>query len=137
MTELRQYHLNLRVFRIKQTQNGWTFIGDTGGALPYADLYGTCCFPERGMKIDQKFRNGLLLFVQEQKAIIFKNNRLLFSLLFYNLKIPKRYQNANFFPKRAVEILKKWALPRQVTFKCLPPGGDTPKDFAILQSEQT
>ena len=42
------------------------------------------------MKIDQKFRNGLWLFVQEQKAIIFKNNRLLFSLLFCNLKIPKQ-----------------------------------------------
>ena len=55
------------------------------------NLYGTCRFsgyhfsakiPERGMKIDQKFRNGLWLFVQEQKAIAFKNNRLLFSLLF-------------------------------------------------------
>ena len=46
------------------------------------------------MKIDQKFRNGLWLFVQEQKAIVFKNNRLLFSLLFpllfCNLKIPKQ-----------------------------------------------
>ena len=26
MSELRQYHLNLRVFRIKQAQNGWIFI---------------------------------------------------------------------------------------------------------------
>ena len=34
------------------------------------------------LKIDQKFRNGLWLFVQEQKAIVFKNNRLLFFLLF-------------------------------------------------------
>ena len=34
------------------------------------------------MKIDQKFQKGLWLFVQEQKAIVFKNNRLLFSLLF-------------------------------------------------------
>ena len=34
------------------------------------------------MKIDQKFQNGLWLFVQEQKAIVFKNNKLLFSLLF-------------------------------------------------------
>ena len=33
------------------------------------------------MEIGQKLRNGLLLFVQEQKAIVFKNNRLLFSLL--------------------------------------------------------
>ena len=29
MSELRQYHPNLRVFKIKQTQNGWIFIGDT------------------------------------------------------------------------------------------------------------
>ena len=42
------------------------------------------------MKIDQKFPNGLWLFVQEQKAIVFKNNRLLFSLLFCNLKISKQ-----------------------------------------------
>ena len=29
MSELKQYHPNLRVLRIKQTQNGWIFIGDT------------------------------------------------------------------------------------------------------------
>ena len=29
MNELRQYHSNLRVFRIKQTQNGWISMGDT------------------------------------------------------------------------------------------------------------
>ena len=29
MNELRQYHPNLRVFRIKQSQNDWIFIGDT------------------------------------------------------------------------------------------------------------
>ena len=29
MGELRQYHPNLRVFQIKQTKNGWIFIGDT------------------------------------------------------------------------------------------------------------
>ena len=29
MSELRQYHLNLRVLQIKQTKNGWIFIGDT------------------------------------------------------------------------------------------------------------
>ena len=28
-SELRQYHPSLRVFKIKQTQNGWIFIGDT------------------------------------------------------------------------------------------------------------
>ena len=29
MSELRQYHRNLRAFQIKQTKNGWIFIGDT------------------------------------------------------------------------------------------------------------
>ena len=29
MSKLRQYHPNLRVFQIKQTKNGWIFIGDT------------------------------------------------------------------------------------------------------------
>ena len=29
MSELRQYHPNLRVLQIKQTKNGWMFIGDT------------------------------------------------------------------------------------------------------------
>ena len=28
MSELRQYHPNLRVLQIKQTKNGWIFIGD-------------------------------------------------------------------------------------------------------------
>ena len=37
------------------------------------------------MKIDQKFRNELWLFVQEQYAIVFKNNALLFSLLFLEI----------------------------------------------------
>ena len=29
MSELRQYHPDLRVLQIKQTKNGWIFIGDT------------------------------------------------------------------------------------------------------------
>ena len=29
MSELRQYHPNLGAFQIKQTKNGWNFIGDT------------------------------------------------------------------------------------------------------------
>ena len=32
------------------------------------------------------------------------------------------YRNATFFPERVVEILKIWAPPRQVTFKCPRPG---------------
>ena len=29
MSELRQYHPSLRVFQIRQSSKGWTFIGDT------------------------------------------------------------------------------------------------------------
>ena len=29
MSELRQYHPNLKVLQIKQVKNGWIFIGDT------------------------------------------------------------------------------------------------------------
>ena len=29
MNQLRQYYPNLRVFQIKQTKNGWIFVGDT------------------------------------------------------------------------------------------------------------
>ena len=74
-----------------------------GGALPYKPIRDVPFFrvsffstnsSERGMKIDEKFRNGLWLFVQEQNAIVFNKNRLLFSivvfLLFCNLKIPKQ-----------------------------------------------
>ena len=50
------------------------------------------------MKIDQKFRNGLWLFVQQQKANVFNNNRLCLQ----GIKM-------QFFPKRVVETLKEWA----------------------------
>ena len=43
---------------------------------------------------------------QEEQVVVFKNNRLLFP----------------YSPKRVVEILKKWAPPHQVAFKCPPPG---------------
>ena len=29
MSELRNYHSSVRVFRIKQPQNGWIFVADT------------------------------------------------------------------------------------------------------------
>ena len=50
--------------------------------VPFSGYHFSAWIPERGMKIDQKFRNGLWLFVQEQKAIVF--------LLFCNLKVPKQ-----------------------------------------------
>ena len=59
---------------------------------------------------------------------LFKNNRLLFSRTinycfpivlgnFCNLIIRKQGIEMHFFPKQVVEILKKWAPPRQVLFK--------------------
>ena len=55
------------------------------------------------MKIDQKFRNRLGLFVQEQKAIVFP----IVFLLFCNLKIPKQGIKMQFFPEQVVETLQK------------------------------
>ena len=69
------------------------------------------------------------------KAIVFKNNRLLFSrtigycfpysfpIVLQSKNSETGCQNANMLPKLVVETLKKWAPSRQVTFKCpLPPG---------------
>ena len=76
------------------------------------------------MKIDQKFRNGVMTICSRTIGYCFQENRLLFSLLFLKSNNSETgYRNANFFPKRAVEILKKWTPPRQVTFKCPPPPG--------------
>ena len=75
------------------------------------------------MKIDQKFWDGLWLFVQEQKAIVFKNNRLLFSRTIYycfpycfpivcNLKIPKQgIKMQIFFLNGFWRLLKSGHLP--------------------------
>ena len=58
----------------------------------HMNLYGTCRSP----------------FVQKQKVIVFKNNRLLFSQLFCNLKNSETgYQNANFFLNGLWRLLKK------------------------------
>ena len=74
------------------------------------------------MKIDQKFRNGLWLFVQEQNAIVFKNNRLLFFLLFYNLKILKQCIKMQFFfPNGLWRLLKNGLLPFTLDSSA-PPG---------------
>ena len=70
------------------------------------------------MEIGQKLRNGLLLFDQEQKAIVFP----IIFLLFCDQKFRNRVSKCIFFPEWVVETLKKWAPPRQVTFKCPPRG---------------
>ena len=110
------------------------YCSQGGGALPYKPIrdvpfFGVSFFSVNSWtryEIDQKFRNGLWLFVQEQKAIVFKNNRLLFFLLFSHCFVIQKFRNrvskCKHFPKRVVVTLKKWAPPRQVTFKCPPPG---------------
>ena len=80
-----------------------------GGALPYKPIRNGL-FPKR-----------VLTIFQEQKAIVLKNNRLLFSLLFCNLKIPKQgIKMQIFFLNGLWRLLKNGHLPRQVTFKCPP-----------------
>ena len=60
------------------------------------------------MKIDQKFRNGLRLFVQEQKAIVFP----IVFLLFCDLKIPKQGIKLQFFFLNGLwRLLKNGHLP--------------------------
>ena len=67
------------------------------------------------MKIDQEFRNGLSLFVQEQKAIVFKNNRLLFPYCFpivlWSKNSETGYQNAIFFLNGLWRLLKMGTSP--------------------------
>ena len=71
------------------------------------------------MKIDQKFRNGLWLFVQEQKAIVYKNNKLLFC----NLKIPKQgIKMQIFFPNGLWRLLKMDTSPSSYIQVPPPPG---------------
>ena len=47
MSELRQYHPNLRVLQIKQTKNGWIFIGEYSQRL---------CHPAERAKNATSFR---------------------------------------------------------------------------------
>ena len=46
--------------------------------------------PERGMKIDQKFRNLQMAICSRTKGYCFQEQQAIVFLLFYNLKIPKQ-----------------------------------------------
>ena len=70
------------------------------------------------MKIDQKFRNGLWLFVQEQKAIVFP----IVFLLFFNLKIPKQGNKMQFFFLNRLRRLLKMGTSPSSYIQVLPPG---------------
>ena len=60
------------------------------------------------MKIDRQFRNGLWLFVQEEKAIVFP----IVFLLFCNLKIPKQGIKMQVFSLNGLwRLLKNGHLP--------------------------
>ena len=77
------------------------------------------------MEIGQKFRNGLGIFVQEQKGIVFGNNSLLFPivfLLFCDLKILKQgIKMQIFFLNRLWRLLKNGHLPVKL-HSSAPPG---------------
>ena len=54
--------------------------------------------PERGMKIDQKFRNLLMAICSRTKGYCFQEQQAIVFLLFYNLTIPKQGIKMQFFP---------------------------------------
>ena len=74
-----------------------------------------------GYEIWSQIPKRVMTFWSRTKGYCFQEQRTIVSLLFWELSNNSEtgYQNANLFPKRVVEILKKWAPPRQVTFKCL------------------
>ena len=103
-------------------------LGPGGEGHFRINLHGTCSVFQ-GIIFQHKFLNGIWKLVRNSETgyyYLIKNKRLLFSLLFSYCFVIKNseteYQNA-FFPEWVVETLKKWAPPRQVTFKCPPPGG--------------
>ena len=80
MSELRQYHPNFRVFRIKQTQNGWIFIGDTpkGFAILHSEL-----------KIQQVFGKNVKVSLSKSyhSAEVTKGTLLVFKGVSKNIKL--------------------------------------------------
>ena len=79
------------------------------------------------MKIDQKFRNGLWLLVQEQKTIVSRTIGYCFPyclLLFCNLKIPKQGIKMQFFFLNGLfRLLKNGHLPVKLHSSAPPPPG--------------
>ena len=67
MSELRQYHPNLRVLQVKQTKNGWIFIGDT--PKDFAILQSEAKFS--GKKLKCHFRRHTTLQTQKRKRFWF------------------------------------------------------------------
>ena len=109
-------------------------LGPVGGALPHKAIQDVKIFRVSFVSINSWMGYENWSEIPKQVMTIqFKNNNLLFSRtidycfpidfgFFCNIKIPKQGIGMQIFPKRVVGILKKWALPHQVTFKCpLPP----------------
>ena len=80
--------------------------------------------PERGMKIDQKFRNLLMAICSRTKGYCFQEQQAIVFLLFSNLTIPKQgIKMQIFFPifKRVVETaFKNGHLPVKLHSSPLP-----------------
>ena len=81
----------------------------------------------QGITFQHKFLNRVWKLIRNSETgydYLFKNNMLLFPLLLSYCSVIWKFRNraskCKFFSKRVVKILKKWAPPRQVTFKCPP-----------------
>ena len=105
----------------------WIPALGTRVALPYKPIRDVPFFRVSFFSINswtgyENWSNGLWLFVQEQKSIVLKNNRLLFSLLFCNLKIPKQgIKMQTFFLNGLWRLLKNGHLSVKL-HSSAPPG---------------
>ena len=75
MSELRQYHPNLRVFQIKQTKNGWIFIGDTPKDFAIRRASQKCS-KFSGQKLRCHFQNHTTLQTQKRTRFWFSREYL-------------------------------------------------------------
>ena len=120
-----------------------------GGALPHKAIQDVKFFRVSFVSINSWMGYENWSEIPKQVMTIqFKNNNLLFSRkiddcfpidfgFFCDLTIPKQGIGMQIFPKRVVGILKKWALPHQVTFKWpLPRALESllSKQFLLLNS---
>ena len=104
----------------------WRFI--PGGALPYKPIRDVPFFRVSFFSINSwtgyenwsEIPKRVMTICSRTKGYCFQEHRLLFSLLFCNLKIPKQGIKMQIFFLNGLWRLKKWAPPRQVTFKCPP-----------------
>ena len=71
MSELRQRHPSLRVFQLKQSQNGWIFIGDTPKISPSCRVNQKCS-NVLGKTLRCHFLNHITLQTPQREILVFK-----------------------------------------------------------------